>query len=808
MRSRPWPSRRRLAACLAVAAVTLAAAGAAGGADESPSPAERWRSAFAARPAVELGGRSIVVLAAPSLADRMAAAREPLSPKAQRRIVRRAAAFQRRLLSALRAQGVKIVRERSYTRTFNGFSAVLDARALAALERAPGVAGVYPVRPVYPASVSSDVLARPEFGPGSGRRGGVSLAGADGTGVTIALLDTGVDRRHPSLRGKVAPGLDLVDGRGPADQPEAHGTHMAGLLVGSAPLSGIAPGATVLPLRVLAPVLDGDVLGVAGRSDVLLEGLERAVDPDGDGDIEDAADVALAAAVEPYASFADAPEARAVAGATGLGTLVVAAAGNDGPAGEGFGTIGAPGGAPAALTVGAADARVETLAVPVQVTAGGEQVWAGEARVLGAVAPAAGSFARGELAALPADGTPLAPRVRSAVADGAGTVLVYGSGLPAGAIDLERQAAVPIVALPLEAGAAVADALGKGWEVDLELGEPVDRANPDVATVAPFSSRGPALGGHAKPDLVAAGVGLATADAGGGFATVTGTSAAAAVVAGGAALLAEARPGLDARALASALVAGARPLAGESQAAQGAGLVDATRAALVELVAEPATLALGRLRPRGAPATVTLVLRNVSDRPIRARLSAEVAEGTAAPRIEPDAVTVRPGAARKVDVSLSATGAGVLAGSIVARAAGQELLRVPWLARAGSARPKLVRILDLSDRSIAPSARTPAVLTVRVGRIRGAAGALSIEPVALLEVELLDARGKRVGVLARLRDLLPGSYSIGLTGRGPGGAKLEPGRYAVRLVAHSAASGEGMPAYTTSDSTAFRVSRP
>lgn len=348
--------------------------------------------------------------------------------------------------------------------------------------------------------------------------------------------------------------------------------------------------------------------------------------------------------------------------------------------------------------------------------------------MLGAVAPAAGTLTRTELAALPADGTPLAPRIDAAVADGAVAVLVYGSGLPAGTIDLEQQAAVPIVALPLEAGAAVASALERGWGVEVELGEPAGRLNPDVAAVAPFSSRGPALGGHAKPDLVAAGVGLTTADAGGGFATVTGTSAAAAVVAGAAALLAEARPRLDASALASALVAGARPLGGEPQTAQGAGLVDVTRAARVELVVGPAALGLGRLRANGAPVRAELVLRNVSDRPIRARLTAEGEPGTPAPAIEPNVVTVRPGAARTIGVSLSAASAGVLAGSIVASAAGEELLRVPWVAIGGAARPQLVRILGLSERSFAPSARTPSVLTVRVGRLRGAAGRCRSSP--------------------------------------------------------------------------------
>ena len=46
----------------------------------------------------------------------------------------------------------------SYSRVLNGFSAPLDARAVAVLERRPEVAGVYPVRAAYPASVSSTLL--------------------------------------------------------------------------------------------------------------------------------------------------------------------------------------------------------------------------------------------------------------------------------------------------------------------------------------------------------------------------------------------------------------------------------------------------------------------------------------------------------------------------------------------------------------------------------------------------------------------------------------------------------------------------
>ena len=55
--------------------------------------------------------------------------------------------------------------------------------------------------------------------------------------------------------------------------------------------------------------------------------------------------------------------------------------------------------------------------------------------------------------------------------------------------------------------------------------------------------------------------------------------------------------------------------------------------------------------------------------------------------------------------------------------------------------------------------------------------------VELLEVELW--RGDtRVGLLARRRELLPGRYTFGLTGRGPTGERLRRGKYTIRLVAH------------------------
>src|SRR2546430_1785434 len=221
---------------------------------------------------------------------------------------------------------------------------------------------------------AASLVPRLEQASGAGHRPEVMLPGFDGRGVTIALLDTGVDKAQPFLRGRVQEGINVLsDGDfhalaatkpDDATRLERHGTEMAGLLVGAGGpegLAGVATGASVLPIRVAG--WQQDVAGgwaVYSRTDQLIAGLERAVDPNEDGDAHDAARIALVALAAPYAAFADAPDAQAVQGALALDTLVVAPAGNDCPGRPAFGSLSSPGGSPAALTVGAAAFRAPT----------------------------------------------------------------------------------------------------------------------------------------------------------------------------------------------------------------------------------------------------------------------------------------------------------------------------------------------------------------------------------------------------------------------------------------------------------------
>src|SRR4051812_24583070 len=396
------PSRRPrslwLLTIAAAVALGLALANRGGGsrvpAPPPPPTVSGWRGLVGEpRAQVALGQRVVVVLGAPSLAQRVAAAGGRASDVDERRWTVAAFAAQQQLISNLGTRGIRVDPEFRFVRVVNGFSAAVDPQGIAVLERMPGVAAVYPVRAAFPAALPRNGW-KPWSPPTS------SLGGFDGRGVTIALLDTGVDRGHAFLRSRVLAGYDVVgtgadaspraDPRDAADV-ERHGTEMAGILVGRGGpdgLRGVAPGATVLPIRVAGWQRDATGAdALFARTDQVLAGLERAVDPNEDGDAHDGVRIALVPLAEPFAAFADSPLSRAAAGAMQLDTLVVAPAGNDGPAGLAFGSVAGPGGAPAALTVGAADLRSRTESVRIVVRTGLDVRYAGAAPLAGAVAP-------------------------------------------------------------------------------------------------------------------------------------------------------------------------------------------------------------------------------------------------------------------------------------------------------------------------------------------------------------------------------------------------------------------------------------
>jgi hypothetical protein len=77
----------------------------------------------------------------------------------------------------------------------------------------------------------------------------------------------------------------------------------------------------------------------------------------------------------------------------------------------------------------------------------------------------------------------------------------------------------------------------------------------------------------------------------------------------------------------------------------------------------------------------------------------------------------------------------------------------------------------------------PALLTLRAGKVLRSTMGDEVRPVRRLDVDLLRANGERIGLLARLRDLIPGHVAIGITGRDPEGGLLGKGPYRLRLTA-------------------------
>lgn len=802
-------------------AVSVLAFGAGSRAQEQPRPGvdeAGWQGVLGVRAPVSTAQRYVVLLRPPSVAQRVRAAGGRASEAEMRAWFASAVAQQEQFLARLNAVGARVAPEYRYTRVVNGFSARLDPTSAALLDSDREVAGIYPVRIAYPAQSSEESGVLPSS------VADLEIAGLDGTGVTVALLDTGVDRSHPFLRQRVLSGVDVIDpGSGGIAQPhptipgrpERHATELAGVIAGTEGpdgLHGIAPGVSILPIRVggWQPNSEGGY-SVYSRTDQILAGLEAAVDPNDDGDVLDAARIALVGMVEPYAAFADGPLPRAIAGAADLDVLTIVPAGNDGRAGPGYGSVAGPGGAVDAVTVGAADGRLALPTVRVHVRAGLRVLYEDDVPLGGAPSETVtadalvvdrrtaargigGLFAEG--VSVVAGHAVLLPRsvvsddtVEEVTSAGALSVLVDGP-LPAGAFSLDVPPGVPVVGLDRRVVAEMRALIAAGIPVTVSIGDVEVESQEAGASIAAFSSRGLVLDGSLKPDLAAPGVSVPTSEPGRGddgdvrFGTISGTSAAAAVTTGVAALLAQGRPALGARALHGLLV-GSAQRADLDPTASGAGLVDLRAAAQQELVAEPALVSFGAVTgPVGRERTIRIT--NLSTR----RLAVSIGSTAIAPKgveitVDPQQVRIRPGRSASVvvraDTGALSDEAGAATGELVLRVADSPEVRVPWTVAVPPA-VDLVTRLALETTGTRVSDATPAALSFVAGSV-AAAPEPQVRAVELLEVELWRS-GERIGLLAQRRELLPGRYTFGLTGRGPTGGRLSRGRYTIRVVAH------------------------
>ena len=448
--------------------------------------------------------------------------------------------------------------------------------------------------------------------------------GYTGSGVSVAVIDTGVDASHPDLAGRVSGGHNFVGPGGP-DDTNGHGTQVAGIIASGGAAPGVAPGATILPYKVSE---DGESVS----SDVIARAIARA-----SADGADVINISLGIPVRN--PDIDGAVAEAVRG----GAVVVVAAGNDGPAES---TIGSPGGAPAALTVGATYNNVTSSLVST-FSAGQKQYEV--APMLGVrptggpvTAPLAdggygrpgdiGADARGAILLVErgsgGEGPVYFTEKESSSADaGALAVVVYNNepGAFLGDVSEDRSGAeysprIPILSMSREDGLELR---GAGGEAALEV-----FYNPDH--VAFFSSRGPSSDFYIKPDMVAPGAFVNSTDAGGGHGLASGTSFAAPHVSGAAALLLERHPGIEPSRVKAILATTASPSAdaygaafGPSEA--GSGRLDAAAALGASLALEPPHLVM-RTSPSEPSASAVVRVSQVGGGPPPDSLDVRVSE--------------------------------------------------------------------------------------------------------------------------------------------------------------------------------------
>ena len=229
----------------------------------------------------------------------------------------------------------------------NGVEASVPNIALPALSSLPGL--------IVTPDVTVNVLSAPaSTGPHTPSDAFIQQTGADqlaasgdtGQGITVAVLDTGIDRL-PDFGNRLIGGTDLTNENNPFQDDYGHGTFVAGLIAGNGTssngqYSGEAPGANLVSIKVAGS--DGST-----KLGKLISGLQWA---DKNASKYNIRVLNMSLGYQPTQSTVNNPLDQAVERLWNDGVAVVASAGNAGPSN---GTILSPGDDPLAITVGALD---------------------------------------------------------------------------------------------------------------------------------------------------------------------------------------------------------------------------------------------------------------------------------------------------------------------------------------------------------------------------------------------------------------------------------------------------------------------
>ena len=563
---------------------------------------------------------------------------------------------------AAAAAGVSFKERLSYDTLFNGFSVQVDRANRAALARVAGVKAMFPVVLIQAPTPEQREAIRADLATALAQTGAddaQNSLGLTGAGVKVGVVDTGIDIDHPAFGGngsngstpfpsvRVAYGYDLVgdaynaDPSSPAYNPtptpdnnpddcNGHGTHVSGIVgANGGGLTGVAPGATLGAYRVF---------GCAGSSsaDVIVAALERAY-----ADGMDIINQSLGAARQ----WPQYPTAQASSRLVDRGVIMVASIGNNGPGGsspDALFAAGAPGVGEKVIGVASYDnAFVRQQAFQVgpnqpPISIGFNQAAAAPA------APTSGTYplaktgtptttndgcTPAQFAGFPAGNVALIRRgtcsfnIKSVNAQNAGAAAVIIYNNVGGAAQSITVAGPPNVTIPVVSitdvdGVTLHNTAGATitW-TDQTVSTPLASGN----LISGFSSFGLAADLSLKPNIGAPG-GLIYSSyplEAGGYATLSGTSMSSPHVAGGIALIKEARPEIATEEMLAHIQNTADPKNWSGNPGlglldfvhrQGAGMLDIVSTVNSTTLVEPSQIALGE--SEAGPKTVRIAVKN------------------------------------------------------------------------------------------------------------------------------------------------------------------------------------------------------
>ena len=513
---------------------------------------------------------------------------------AQQSQTRAVKAQQDQVIGQARTLGAKALGRAN--RAANVVAMSVPASKLTALTR---ISGVVSVKPVARYEVQSD-----PGGSGSLAQAADYLQatpardqGFDGTGVKLAVLDSGVDYTHEYLGGpgtveayntcfaqnavaptgicadffgpnapKVKGGTDFVGEKwnGAANTPplapdpnpidfEGHGTHVSDIAAGRSAdgtHKGIAPGADLYVVKVCSSV------STACSSVAMLEGIDWVLDPNGDGDISDAMDVMNLSIGSPYGQEQD-DTTLAIDNAVRAGVVAVLSAGNN--ADRPF-IVGSPSTAARAISVAQTalpDDRLQTIETDKGITVRNSrlQTWSTppSGTITAQLVPSAdapsttegceaadfANFPAGAVALIQRGTCNASLKAQNAQAAGASAVIIWNNVAgdpPDFSFGGGAAVTIPTYTISQADGRTLLNAAKAGTvNVTIDPANFTSLTNTTVGT----SSRGPAISGiRPKPDIGAPGAWLsAEVGTGNGQTNFSGTSGASPVVAGAAAVV-------------------------------------------------------------------------------------------------------------------------------------------------------------------------------------------------------------------------------------------------------------------------------